>query len=277
MFQGNGTPQHPIRVTTYGDGPKPEILGSLRLDEWRSYRGNIYQHVLPKAARNPDSGRFLVDLFQYDDGDVPRRMIQDTNMPGEPGHFLIYESGQNGIKIKSPQCFVANNTIINAKTRPSVRIEENSSQLRFSNNLVANLDPSIHRPLMDFFQCDPRKTIATMNHNLFYDVGTLDGAVLSDGGPWTCAEFQKRFGVGQASLFSNPRFADGFGRRYVLSSRNPAVDAGVDVGRPFRGKAPDIGWKELGQNPASPKQPRRLITGENDEADRRAILAFWGK
>jgi hypothetical protein len=64
------------------------------------------------------------------------------------------------------------------------------------------------------------------------------------------------------------------GRYYFLTPDSPGIDAGTDVGLPFAGKAPDVGWKELGSEGTAPKYPPVLIDGKDDED---IILYLWGK
>jgi hypothetical protein len=43
---------------------------------------------------------------------------------------------------------------------------------------------------------------------------------------------------------SDPLFVDPAAGDYSLSSQSPALDAGIDVGLPFSGNAPDLGHQE---------------------------------
>ena len=48
--------------------------------------------------------------------------------------------------------------------------------------------------------------------------------------------------VNTGNLMADPMFAPG---GFTLTSGSPCHDAGLDVGQPFAGAAPDIGYAEL--------------------------------
>ena len=48
-FQGNGTEAAPIRLVAYNEGPKPEVLGSITLNDWERHTGDVYKAALPPA------------------------------------------------------------------------------------------------------------------------------------------------------------------------------------------------------------------------------------
>jgi hypothetical protein len=84
-FQGNGAEARPLRLTTYGEGAKPEFLGSVVLGEWEQHAGEVYRCVL-------EAGRFqgqkkVFGVFQYPEGGVPVRLARGSAMPGERGRF----------------------------------------------------------------------------------------------------------------------------------------------------------------------------------------------
>jgi hypothetical protein len=68
-----------------------------------------------------------------------------------------------------------------------------------------------------------------------------------------------------------PRFASDSDGCFCLAADSPAIDANADVGLPFTGKAPDIGWHERGKSKQAPKYPAR---GKDDDA---AVLYLWGE
>jgi len=85
IFQGNGTPSKPIRLTAYGTGPKPEILGSVRTTAWEQHEGEVYKHTL---KREPHYDRHLYGVFEYDTGKVPVRLARmKDRMPQQRGQF----------------------------------------------------------------------------------------------------------------------------------------------------------------------------------------------
>jgi len=56
-------------------------------------------------------------------------------------------------------------------------------------------------------------------------------------------------------LVANPLFMDPTSDDFHLSSPSPAIDAGVDVGLPFSGTAPDIGAYEFDDSPTTVEDP----------------------
>lgn len=59
----------------------------------------------------------------------------------------------------------------------------------------------------------------------------------------TLADWQNSKGQDLHSISGNPLFAETV--NYTLSSSSPAIDAGIDVGFPYKALAPDIGAKEF--------------------------------
>ncbi len=88
QFRGNGTEGHPIRIGAYGEGPKPEILGSATLDGWEQHEGEVYRaHLAPElfyGKKTPFS------VFEYDGG-VPLRLMRSDRIPEERGRFFFDE------------------------------------------------------------------------------------------------------------------------------------------------------------------------------------------
>ena len=88
QVQGNGDEGKPIRLATYGEGPKPEILGSVTLDGWEQHTGEVYKASVP--ADSFVGQRRVHSVFEYDGG-VPVRLLRadahDGTRPGfNDGH-----------------------------------------------------------------------------------------------------------------------------------------------------------------------------------------------
>ncbi|MGN6640182.1 MAG: hypothetical protein ACTHJ8_14835, partial [Mucilaginibacter sp.] len=82
----------------------------------------------------------------------------------------------------------------------------------------------------------------TMDYNLYYqdtgNVGTNTGWALISGRPLT---FVQSLGLELHSKVANPFFISASSNNYHLQSGSPAISAGVNVGLPFTGTAPDCG------------------------------------
>jgi hypothetical protein len=87
VFQGNGAEGRPIRLTAYGDGPKPEILGSIRLTGWEKHDGLAYKHIVP--ADTFVGRKRIYSVYEYDDGEVPVRLLRAEAIPEKPGWFFF--------------------------------------------------------------------------------------------------------------------------------------------------------------------------------------------
>lgn len=188
---------------------------------------------------------------------------------------LVYDNGYPGLEIQAKDTQLFNNTIVDSRERVGVRIspEGHGSELR--NNLVVTLKPEIRHLSLQFLQGTPTAFDVKLGHNIFFHQGKHNGQVLlTSDGSFTPAAFLDRYSTGEASFVAAPKFAYDSERYYFLTSDSPAVDAGTDVGLPFAGKAPDVGWKELGNEATAPKYPSALIDGEDDED---SILYLWGK
>ena len=84
-FEGNGTETAPIQVIAYGTGPKPEILGSIRITDWQQHDDGLYSTVLP-SERGYDTDLFSVHAYEPDS--VPRRMLRNRDvLPTAEGTF----------------------------------------------------------------------------------------------------------------------------------------------------------------------------------------------
>ena len=114
-----------------------------------------------------------------------------------------------------------------------------------------------------------------MSHNIFFHRGLPENALLvTSEGRFTPERFLAQYHTGEASFSAAAKFACDKDRYYFLAPGSPGIDVGMDVGLPFAGRAPDVGWKELGSEATAPRYPQALIDVEDDED---SILYLWGK
>jgi hypothetical protein len=93
------------------------------------------------------------------------------------------------------------------------------------------VDIKIHNNIIAFASDMSDEIVATtydgldISNNLFFEAGDT---------------------VGTQSLMDDPLFIDPDGGNFHLQSSSPSIDAGIDVGLPFEGTAPDLGIFESG-------------------------------
>ena len=190
---------------------------------------------------------------------------------------LVYENWGPGLQIMDRGAEIYNNTIVNSYARPAVRLDtKHAHGAILRNNLIVTADPVVRFPSLQFMWGDPKTSETKLSHNFFLHAGKRhDRVIRTWEDEFSPAEFVARFGQGQASRIADPKFVQVKEGYYFLAADSPAVDAGVNVGLPFRGKAPDLGWKERGLEKDAPRYPEVMLTGEpGDEA---VLLYLWGK
>ncbi len=215
-------------------------------------------------------------------------MITENEKEGARGENrvirnLVYDNQYPGLEIQARNTRVFNNTVVNSFRRPAVRINVRARGSELRNNLIAMLDREIPYPCLHFQRGNPKKFEVTLSNNLFFhmadrvkpDIFFPAGCVIStNDGRFTPGAFLARYGTGKGSFIAEPGFASD-APPYLLAPSSPALDTGVDVGLPFAGKAPDIGWKEVGGGKSAPPYPPQLIRGR--PGDEEAVLRLWGK
>lgn len=186
-----------------------------------------------------------------------------------------YDNGYPGLEIQAKKTEVFNNTVVNSRERVAIRINSKALGSVLRNNLVVTLDPRIRHPSLQFLGGTPSSFDVKLSHNFFYHAAKPDGRVLqTNEGNFTAAGLLAKYGTGKASQIVAPKFEEEPVRHYFLTAGSPGIDGGTDVGLPFAGKAPDVGWKELGSEADAPRYPDVMIDGKDDDA---AILYLWGK
>jgi hypothetical protein len=260
----------------------PENALDITSGDYHEFRRNIcYMNSQPGIAIGHGSDHILIE------GNISfsnkREGIKIGSNPKEDGrgHIrvignLFYDNGYPGIGVQAKHTKVYHNTVVNSRNRAAVRISDQAAGSEIANNLIVTLDPEIRQSSLLFTAGDPITFNVKAASNMFFNVARPDGKVIhTNQGAFTPDGFAARYRTGQGSFVAMPAFASDSDRLFFLTAASPAVDAGTELGVPFRGRAPDVGWKELGAERTAPGYPPFLIgDGENDEAE---ILYMWGK
>lgn len=85
--KGNGTEEQPIRVDAYGEGSRPEILGSLQAAGWDKHEGEVYRLTIPKE-RFSGGATVPYSVFEVDPDRIPVRLQRDQAIPTAHGHYF---------------------------------------------------------------------------------------------------------------------------------------------------------------------------------------------
>jgi len=83
-INGSGTEEAPITVGAWGEGNKPEILGSVELEGWEQAEGEVWQATAPEGAFRGQKNVFSV--YEYDDA-IPVRLERVEETPTERGTY----------------------------------------------------------------------------------------------------------------------------------------------------------------------------------------------
>ncbi|MBN1674300.1 MAG: right-handed parallel beta-helix repeat-containing protein [Kiritimatiellae bacterium] len=263
-------------------GHCPEESIDITSGDHHIVRGNIcYGNGNPGIIVGHDSDHILIQNNICFGNRRAGIHVAGTAEEGARGHNtvvrnLVYDNGYPGLEIQAPYTKVLNNTVVNSRQRVAVRITEKATGSDLRNNLIVTTDRAIYHPSLQFMSGTPTQFGVTLSHNLFFHLRKPDGRVLqTKEGNFAPADFLAKYRTGQGNAVQPPQFREEGDLRYFLAPGSPGVDAGADVGLPFKGRAPDAGWKEVGDEAAAPPYPPFLIgDGENDEAE---ILYLWGK
>jgi len=297
-LHSGGRDEHGVRQGITGDhcivennviGLCPEESIDITSGDHHIIRGNIcYGNGNPGIIVGHDSDHILIENNICFGNRRSGIQVQGKAEEGARGYNrvirnLVYDNGYPGLEIAMNNTEVLNNTVVNSRERVAIRINPASEGSVLRNNLILTLDLTIPHPSLHFIRCTPAGLGAKLSHNLFFHAGDVrkpevffpvGSLIRTDDGAFTLESFLAKYGTGEASFVAEPGFRDTDDGYYLLSPDSPAVDAGTDVGLPFMGKTPDLGWKELGSEDTAPKYPPFLIDGEDDEAK---ILYLWGK
>jgi len=83
-ISGSGTAEAPITVGAWGEGNKPEILGTVLLDGWEIHQGEVWRVSVPEELFQ--GRKKLFSVYEYDDA-IPVRLQREDSVPAERGHF----------------------------------------------------------------------------------------------------------------------------------------------------------------------------------------------
>jgi len=86
-FPRDGAEEQPIRLDAYGEGPRPEILGSIEATGWEPHEGEVYKLAIPKERFGPGYTQ-PYSVYEYDSGRAPVRLLRDQATPTARGHFF---------------------------------------------------------------------------------------------------------------------------------------------------------------------------------------------
>ncbi len=81
---GSGTEEAPITIGAWGEGDKPEILGTVLLNGWEPHSGDTWRVTVPEGLFVGQKKLFSV--FEYDDA-IPVRLQREDTVPTERGRF----------------------------------------------------------------------------------------------------------------------------------------------------------------------------------------------
>ncbi|MFO7948617.1 MAG: right-handed parallel beta-helix repeat-containing protein [Armatimonadota bacterium] len=293
-----GRNEHGVRQGLTGDhnviesnviGLCPEESIDITSGDHHVIRGNIcYGNGNPGIIVGHDSDHILITnniCFHNDHAGI---MVSGNPDEGSRGHNrvignLCYENRFPGLELQSSDTEVYNNTFVNSRERVTLRINPKGHGSILRNNIIANLDHQIGQRNLHFIRCTPGSANVQMSHNLLYHAADerkeevffpKAALIRTDDGEFTVPQFVERYDTGTDTLVAPPDLTAIDEGLYLLSSGSPAINAGTDVGLPYTGDAPDLGWKDLGESDSAPEYPPVLIDGTDDRAD---ILQLWGK
>lgn len=188
---------------------------------------------------------------------------------------LIYRNGYPGLELDSPNCLVANNTVVDSMARAAVRINKNAIGTRLLNNIVATTTPEISGPSVQFLLGTPAAFGVALENNLYFHVGRPDGRIIQTlDGDLTLAEMKMKYGACQTDVVADPRFQFGPDRYFIPKEMNPGKISNISAPkRQAAGSGQVSGWKVPDDN-SRPNYPAAIITGKNDDA---VVLWLWGK
>jgi len=259
--------------------------------DYHIIRGNIcYGNGNPGIIVGHDSDHNLIQNNICFDNQRAGIYISGDEEGGSRGYNqviqnLIYNNEYPAVEVMMNNTMVYNNTMINSLDRVAVRITSNGNDSELRNNIIAALDPEIPLQLLQFISSIPTDLNVKLSHNLFFHLGDQinpgeffpAGHIIKTGENhrgFTVEDFLEEYGTGEFSFVAEPEFTNSSDSYYFLTPKSPGVNAGTDVGLPFKGPSPDLGWKERKSEASAPKYPPMMIDGEDDDD---AILYFWGK
>jgi hypothetical protein len=135
--------------------------------------------------------------------------------------------------------------------RPLVSLSGNHHNLRFHNNIIYGTVPANLFMVRGLYFDGNTSGVAGMDHNLYYQQDP-DQPITYVNENYTMSEWSEYLSETGWDLHSPqpqaPLFVDPINDDFRLQPGSPAIDAGIDVGLPFEGQAPDIGAYETSAN-----------------------------
>lgn len=113
------------------------------------------------------------------------------------------------------------------------------------NNIIYN--PGKYLFVASYWVTKPASLV--MDYNQYYQTTGSYVFIMTNGYASSYMNSQK---LEVHSKFINPMFVNASANNYQLKNTSPAIDAGINVGLPFSGKAPDLGAYEYSAKPANP-------------------------
>jgi hypothetical protein len=132
--------------------------------------------------------------------------------------------------------------------RPMVSIAGDYRDLEFKNNIVYGTVDRDRFMVRGVYFGGSQAGVASMDNNIYYQTDPDQPIVYVSAENYTMAEWSQYKSDTQWDLNSpppqDPLFVKPANNDFRLRAGSPAIDAGVDVGLPFQGDAPDIGAYE---------------------------------
>ncbi|MGC4103592.1 hypothetical protein [Ferruginibacter sp.] len=157
---------------------------------------------------------------------VQKNLMSNVN----GGYFIAMSNGDAGLVFDNIKIY--NNTMIgNASNRPVYAVDfPYSGSGTFSNFEFKNNNCGNAAYFLRHGGNSPLKTLTVTNNN-FYNYSAITSFVGAAPTSYTYS--------------ANQTVTPSYGANYILVSGSPLVNAGVNIGLPFLGTSPDIGYAEL--------------------------------
>jgi len=135
--------------------------------------------------------------------------------------------------------------------RPMVSLSGNHQNLKFYNNIIYGTVPSNLFMVRGLYFDGNISGVTGLNNNIYYQEDPAQPITYVNEN-YTMSEWAEYLSETGWDINSpqpqNPLFVDPENDDFHLQSGSPAIDAGIDVGLPFAGQAPDIGAHETISN-----------------------------
>jgi hypothetical protein len=240
-----------------GNGPCLRLLGTVRLFDLE-----VYGCPGAPIAIQGGNDSVVSRCYVHDNGTSVQSLNGANNVIGPDNE--IARSADAGLYVNSADVTVIGNTI-HGNAGETLRTGGGAQRINVHGNLLLGGTTSIvmagseatiwHNTVVDAQESGIQIVNASgidLRNNIFVDLGgyaisgsdadfaTQDYNLFFATGGGTCSACT----AGPASIELDPLFVDADAGDYRLSASSPAIDAGIDVGLPFSGNAPDLGYYE---------------------------------